>query len=333
MENVLHRPTLSLASLATASAASFLRGVIFSVILISVKTKAEIAPWLQLHQVGSGQTIGQMESAGIFPAQFVNEAGLMVIALSVEKSVIETSSDKDREIFLIESAGNKKGLQFRPSFSDFEGRECSFFSRQKRLANIPWIADCAVANWLTQRFLLLSDLSVVTSSRCFDKRQKIDNWQNIECGFVTYIGETNFEGNFSTFVKRIGKSPVYFYFYGNPSTIIELAGFQRGAQRLLGFSQGKILKVGNNSGGRSSQDNSESSPYYRITKGAFLFLCCGFLSMFGIVRIYNLHQASGEETYNARDSEKRHAAISAVVLILGWFSRCLWHSPYFAGHK
>src|SRR5580693_953331 len=125
----------------------------------------------------------------------------MVAAFPSKKGVIKTTSNKDGEIFQVERTGSEKRLQFRPSFSDFEGRKSPRFVRQQRLPNVFRRTNFDFAELVADLALLIGDLCVAFASSSFDERQKINSRQNVEGGLVSDIANGDSKRNLSSSVE------------------------------------------------------------------------------------------------------------------------------------
>ncbi len=88
-------------------------------------------------------------------------------------------------------------------------------------------------------------------------------------------------------------------------------------ERGIGITESEVLQVTDPHGDRSSEKNSDGSPYYRIAQRIFLLLFCGFLDGFGITGIYRLNEACNNQSYEA-GNERGRKAIIVTILIIGW---------------
>src|ERR1700676_3750850 len=103
----------------------------------------------------------------------------------------------------------------------------------------------------------------------------------------------------------------------NPRTLLKSVGGQGIFEGVVSLVQGKILEITDADRYGRGNKYPDSGPYYRIAEGAFLFLCCGLVGGFGIVRIYNLSNDSSHQRHDS-SKDRRRAAVTAFLLIVGW---------------
>jgi hypothetical protein len=116
----------------------------------------------------------------------------------------------------------------------------------------------------------------------------------------------------------------------NSSAVRDYFYFIRGNERSLNIGQSipvvavsfferQPLKYADANGNGSGNTYSDSGPYYRVAKGAFLILCRGLFCSFGVVRVYN---SSNEDRQKRSDGGKERlcAFVTACAIIVGWIA-------------